>query len=342
MSGNVAKPTISVIIPVYNAAPYICETIDSILRQDGFPPDEVIVIDDGSKDQTPRVLRKYRGRIIYRRVPNSGVAAARNKGLEISTGQFVAFCDHDDLWFREKLEKQMAVLKTFPEVGLCCCNFAELRRDSLPRDPSSHFERLQVRRQLNFDAPLKADPFKALLREHFIATVSNVLVRRAVLEEVGWFDSRYVPTDEYDYWLRCARVTKFFLQSDILVHKRVHEGNVSHDRIVLYTQSKRIIQDLLAGLGGDMGDKCLREACRLSLALHAYKLGDEYYEAGDRRRAFSLYRAGAREACTAGNYARFSCKVAKKTLRLITGGFLSRQNIKMWRDAFRKRRQEAL
>jgi hypothetical protein len=195
---------------------------------------------------------------------------------------------------------------------------------------------------LNFDAPLKADPFKALIREHFIGTVSNVLVRRTVLEKVGWFDSQYIPTDEYEYWLRCARVTNFFLQSEVLVYKRVHETNVSHNRIVLYTQSKRIIQDLITEVDGDIRDTDLEEACRLALALHSYKLGDEYYEAGDRRRAFGLYGRGMREAFTAGNLAHFSWKVAKKTVRLITGDFLCRQRIRNWRDIFRKDQQETL
>src|SRR4051794_37497436 len=108
---------VSAIIPTYNSGPLVVEAVQSVLAQTR-PADEIIVVDDGSTDDTAERLASFGDRIIYHRQTNRRVAAARNTGLRMSTGDFVAFLDADDAWHPQKLERQLAVLNFRPEIGL--------------------------------------------------------------------------------------------------------------------------------------------------------------------------------------------------------------------------------
>src|SRR2546427_6476527 len=112
------KSLISCIIPAFNGARYLREAVESILAQT-YRPIEVIVVDDGSTDNTAEVVRNYRDQV--RRVwqPNGGPSAARNQGVSAAQGAFVAFLDQDDVWHPEKLLRQMAQFATRPELDLC-------------------------------------------------------------------------------------------------------------------------------------------------------------------------------------------------------------------------------
>src|SRR2546425_8625651 len=109
---------VSCIVPVFNGEHYLREALESILQQT-YRPLEIIVIDDGSTDNSAVVVASYGEQIIYLRQVNSGPAAARNRGLQEARGEFIAFLDQDDLWHPEKLARQMARFKTQPELVLC-------------------------------------------------------------------------------------------------------------------------------------------------------------------------------------------------------------------------------
>src|SRR5262245_10328005 len=109
---------ISCIVPVFNGERYLRESLDSILAQT-YSPLEIIVVDDGSQDSTPEVVASYGSQILYFRQENAGPAVARNRGLELSQGEFIAFIDADDYWHQEKLMCQMSLLEARPEVGFC-------------------------------------------------------------------------------------------------------------------------------------------------------------------------------------------------------------------------------
>ena len=114
-------PLVSVVIPVYDGAAFIAQTLDSVLRQ-SWPRLEVIVVDDGSTDETPERVRPFRDRILYLRQENRGGGAARNAGVAASRGDYLAFLDQDDLWAPEKLERQLAVARAHPESGVIACD----------------------------------------------------------------------------------------------------------------------------------------------------------------------------------------------------------------------------
>lgn len=110
-----ATPTVSVIIPVHNAAQFLAETLDSVLGQ-SVPPHQVIVIDDGSTDQSAQIARRYDKYIQVEQQANAGSAAARNRGIALAQGEFLAFLDDDDYWVPEKLALQLAAFQSAPHL----------------------------------------------------------------------------------------------------------------------------------------------------------------------------------------------------------------------------------
>lgn len=116
------NPLVSVIIPTYNRAALLRESVESVLKQT-YREIEIVVIDDGSTDDTAAVMQSYGSRIRYSRRPNAGVNAARNVGIKLAKGQFLAFLDSDDLWEPYKIELQVALLKKFSEVAFTFSNF---------------------------------------------------------------------------------------------------------------------------------------------------------------------------------------------------------------------------
>src|SRR5262245_37852496 len=115
---------VSVIIPTYNSGPLVVEAVESVLRQTQ-PATEIIVVDDGSTDDTQERLAAYRDRIRCVRQSNARVAAARNTGLALASGEIVAFLDADDAWHPHKLERQLAVLREHPQIGLLATDLTD-------------------------------------------------------------------------------------------------------------------------------------------------------------------------------------------------------------------------
>jgi len=116
-------PKVSVIIPAYNAAPYIRATIDSVLNST-FKDFEVIVVDDGSTDETYKLLQNISHKVKVIRQENQGLSGARNTGIKNSTGEYIALLDSDDIWHQDKLKSQVEVLDLNPTVGLCFTEFS--------------------------------------------------------------------------------------------------------------------------------------------------------------------------------------------------------------------------
>lgn len=193
MSATTA-PTVSVIMPAYNAAAYIDSAVASVLAQT-FEDFELIVVDDGSVDATPERLaalaaRDRRVRVI--RQPNRGVSAARNAALRLSGGRFLALLDSDDEWAPRFLIAQLDVLSRLPRTGVATGNAFERggRRDGLPlRRPSAMLRHLRMRD----------------LIEDETAVCVMALFRREVYDTIGGFDERLHCGEDYHFWLRAAR-----------------------------------------------------------------------------------------------------------------------------------------
>jgi glycosyltransferase involved in cell wall biosynthesis len=184
------KPRVSTIIPSYNCDRYIKQAVDSVLAQKNVAQ-EIIVIDDGSSDRTEEVLAEYSEKIIYVRQANQGVAAARNNGIELATGEFVAFLDADDYFLPNKLAAQVAVFDEFPSLGIV--------HSGWQRVDAKGNKQMEVRpwknhSDLNLEAWLRWKP----------VLPSAMMFRREWLQAVNGFDPRFPPAEDVDLILRLA------------------------------------------------------------------------------------------------------------------------------------------
>lgn len=206
---------VSVIIPTYNGSKYILSTVMSALNQT-YSPIEVIVIDDGSIEDIASVLKPVYNRITYIRQDNSGPAAARNHGILVSTGSYIAFLDHDDIWASDNLQDKLAILKNNPEYSIVY-SYPELIDTSgmpLPQEYPYIFPSGFV--------------FEEFLLRNWITTFSATLIRKNIFDKVGMLDERPEITccDDYDMWLRIADVDKIIFSPDKNVKYRIHEHNL--------------------------------------------------------------------------------------------------------------------
>jgi len=317
--------TISVIIPVYNGKDFVEKALRSVIRQE-YPAHEIIVVDDGSTDDTHRILDSFGDRIILRRIKNQGAAVAMNVGLSIATGECVAFLDQDDIWFANYLKVQAEVVRKYPKAGFFCCDFV-CRYPFNHNRLQKHFLSLRYLREINFDGILKTNPFELLIKENFTGAVSSVVIRKEVIDQVGKFDKEIL-VEDYDYWLRCAKITKFVILSRTLLYKRIHKNNFSNNKILMYTYHKKALQKVIQQERAYIETHRLSNVCQLSLAKTNYDLGNIYYETGNTKEAFRLYFEGLFSYMVFANILLFIGTVIKKVIRLLTFNKLSKENIR--------------
>ncbi len=205
------KPLVSVIIPTRDRAAFLVEAITSVLKQD-YRPWELIVVDDGSQDETPYLMPRYP--LLYVRGPQRGVAAARNAGLKRAKGFYVAFLDSDDLWLPQKLSAQVAFFERHPSAVAVQVEEIWIRRGRRVnprrkhRKPSGYF----------FDRALKL----------CLVSPSGVMLRRDVLVELGGFDPSFPVCEDYELWLRLlARYPVYLIPKPLVIKRGGHEDQLS-------------------------------------------------------------------------------------------------------------------
>lgn len=209
------KPSISVVISSYNYAHFLGETIRSVLAQT-YPAREVIVIDDGSSDDSVAVARSFGERVRVVEQENGGVCVARNHGGRLAAGDVVAFLDSDDLWLPHKLERQAEAFRADPEVGLVSCGI----RFFNPRGETIVEYNEGKSGWCAKDILLYKEPV-------LNTTASAVAVRRDVFEAAGGFDPRreLFAAEDREFAYRAARLAKIAFIPEILVDYRIHGAN---------------------------------------------------------------------------------------------------------------------
>lgn len=207
-------PTISIVIPAYNAARTILATLESVQKQT-FSDFEIIVINDGSTDQTVELLSTVEDpRLKVFSYGNGGLPVARNRGISQSTGAFITFLDADDLWTEDKLELQLAALQQNPKAGVAyswTCNMEE------------NGESFQPGHQVTFEGNV----YPKLLLGNFIASGSNIMVRQEAIESVGEFDPSLKSCEDWDFYLRLAACWSFVVVPKPQILYRQSSGAMS-------------------------------------------------------------------------------------------------------------------
>ncbi len=309
------NPKISVVIPVYNGSPFLGEAIQSALDQH-HPPHEIIVIDDGSTDDTPKIIENFKDKVITRRLKNSGVANAMNIGMGLATGDYIAFLDHDDVWFKDKLKQQLEAFLQYPEVGFSCCNFAT-RPTGLNRRLVRHYFKLVSLKGFNFNPPLMRDPVRRLFQENFVGTSSVAVVKKELARRVGLFNTKYRICGDYDFWLRCALVTDFVVLPEMLLYKRSHSTNISSNQIKTISEHRQVLYDFVLNQKEYLTNKGILGFCQFELAKRNYHLGNLHFGSGNRKQAFYFYFQGLRAYPKPKNMALLMMIVFKKLVQLM-------------------------
>jgi glycosyltransferase involved in cell wall biosynthesis len=227
---NPHSPLVSVITPTYNRASLLPLAVRSVLEQTHANL-EMIVVDDGSTDDTPRVLEALRtdGRVITHRQTNSGQSVARNAGLQLARGNFVCFLDSDNLWFPDKLERQLAYLAEHPEIDVC---YGEMQR--IDENGTVIGTRPSMKRHSGIIWP-------QLLLDNFV-TFNTSMVRRSALTAIGGFDERVRVGDDYDLWLRMSVSAQFAYTGEVFGQYRVMRDQISSDKERRFLSNQQMIQ----------------------------------------------------------------------------------------------------
>jgi glycosyltransferase involved in cell wall biosynthesis len=246
-------PLVSVVVPTYNRAGIVGQAIDSVLAQT-YPRLELIVVDDGSRDDTPRLLATYGQRIRQLRQENRGVSAARNLGIQASAGELIALLDSDDYWLPGKLSAQVAFFEQHPESMLCQTEESWIRngRRVNPKERHRKYGGMIFEKTL----PL------------CLVSPSAVMLRRTLLDEVGLFDETLPACEDYDLWLRITwKYTVGLIETPLIVKRGGHADQLSRlaelDKYRIQAIVKILNQGCLSTSQQSAARAMLAEKCRI-------------------------------------------------------------------------------
>jgi glycosyltransferase involved in cell wall biosynthesis len=230
-----ATPLVSVVIPCYNSARYLAETVESVVAQT-YGRIEIIVVDDGSSDATSEIAQSYPVRYVYQ--TNRGISAARNTGIVHSQGKYVLFLDHDDRLLPNAVEAGVKVLEENPECAIAVGEHRYIGPDGTALGYSHKHA-------------AGRDHYRQLLEHNFIETPCSALHRRSGLELAGGFDESVQGAEDYELYLRTARRSPLITHGAPVAEYRLHEANASGNAERMFVVSLEVLRKELPYLQGD-------------------------------------------------------------------------------------------
>ncbi|MEJ2610363.1 MAG: glycosyltransferase [Candidatus Thiodiazotropha sp.] len=257
--------SVSVIIPTYNRGHTICRALDSVFAQ-SLPPSEIIVVDDGSTDDTQAIIEERYSQCRYLQQPNLGVSRARNLGIEHAQGEWLAFLDSDDCWLPNKLQRQCEQLTESPNLRLC------------------HSDEIWVRNGVRVNQMRKHKKRGGWIFQHClplcVISPSAAILHRSLFEEFGLFDPELPACEDYDLWLRiCSREAVLYTDTPLIVKYGGHMDQLSHrhwgmDRFRIRALQKLLDDQLLAPVDRQAAIQTLVKKCKI-LSQGAEKRGHQ-------------------------------------------------------------------
>ena len=228
------QPLVSVILPTYNRAWTLKTAIDSVLFQN-YPNIELIVIDDGSRDNTKELLKGYKNQIKVLTQENAGVSAARNRGIEKSRGEFIALLDSDDSWDKRKISCQMDFFMANPEALIC------------------QTQEVWIRNHKRVNPKIKHKKPSGMIFEQSLnlclVSPSAVMMKREIFEQKGYFNEKFLVCEDYDLWLRISStIPVFLIDKPYTIKNGGHRDQLSS----LHSQDKFRIRSLKNFLDSNM------------------------------------------------------------------------------------------
>lgn len=290
---------VSVVIPAYNAAATLRQSLAEVRAQQHRPL-EIIVVDDGSTDATAEVARNGGATTVIRQ-DNAGPSAARNAGIRAARGDYIAFLDADDHWTADKLAAQMALFAAHPELGLCFTD-AEIQRS-----PTAGGQCFTVFAAKGLSAAVfgsdwqVVDAAAKLVRDNFITT-SSVVVRRAVLPEPAFEPGRR-HAEDWQLWLQLALAAPIGYVDAVCVRKREDGSGLSAQRRAMLLSVLEVLERFIAAQGGCPG--LPPSAVRELLFARSRWTGEALAELGERCEARACYRKALRSRFDAKTLIRY-------------------------------------
>ena len=275
-------PKVSIVIPTYNSARYLKETLDSILDQ-SYKNYEIIVVDDGSTDDTKSILKPFEDKIIYIYQTNSGAPAKpRNVGILMASGHYISIFDSDDIMEPNKLERSISFLESCPDLGMIFSNFIKFgdcrQYSGTHLDSYQHFWSLKKNQVRNSEFVIpKKDAFRGLFYSNYIGT-SGVVVPKRVFDKIGMFDESVSKggLEDRDMWLRISRKFDIGFLNIVGHSYRVRCNSISK-RIISSNEARiKVIERHMVGLGCR---RTIRQAKRVISKCH-FNIGFRYKESG--------------------------------------------------------------
>lgn len=277
-------PSVSVIVPTYNREHFLQECIESVLSQT-FKDFELIVVDDGSTDQTEDILKRYEDKLHYKKQEQKGPSSARNTGIQYSAGEWICFLDSDDLWLPGKLAAQMKFFAETRDIKVC------------------YTEEIWYRKNKRVNPAKKHQKYSGWIYQKMlplcIISPSSVMIHHSVLDLIGTFDEELPACEDYDLWLRIgAGYPIYLLQEQLIIKRNGHSGQQSQkywgmDRFRILSLVKIMECGELSKENYQATVKILEEKCRI-LANGSKKRG-KVREANDYIALAQKYTSGTGE-----------------------------------------------
>lgn len=244
---------VSVIVPTFNRASMLAQAVESVLEQ-SYRRFELIVVDDGSTDDTPDILGRYGGRIRVLRTANRGVSAARNTGIRASVGRLIALLDSDDYWLPDKLARQVDLFVRHPDIVIAQTEETWIRKGVRVNPKQRH----RKRDGFIFEPSLPL----------CLISPSAVMMRRSLLDEIGLFDENLPACEDYDLWLRITwKYPVHLIPAPLIVKRGGHPDQLSRmpelDKFRIQAILKILRQGVLSAAQGAAAREVLAQKCRI-------------------------------------------------------------------------------
>ncbi len=274
------KPYISIVLPLYNGASFIKETLEAVGAQT-FQDAEIIVVDDGSTDNSSEIVeavsKNSSSEILQNlkiiKQENQGVAAARNLGIQKSNGKWIALLDQDDLWLPEKLEIQNEAISENPEASWHYSAFARFYADG----------REKIKNNGSAD---RLKTLERMLSGKLFVPPSTVLVLKKIFEEIGGFDSKFIPSDEWDFFLKLAEKYKNSYSEKVLVRFPSHlTSTAKRQKRKIFEAQKIVIENHAKKVSGIIKSSVIKKR-KANILWH---LGKECEAEGEKQKARNYY-----------------------------------------------------
>ena len=238
-------PLVSIVICCYNRADLLTHTLESALNQ-YYRPVEIIVLDDGSTDDTQELMKNYSGKIRYYWQENSGIAVTRTAACKLAKGEYIAFLDDDDLMSEDRICQLYDALRLHPSAVLAFGDWADIDKDGNLTGEQSNFK-ISTNK---LDPLLIKDGYRTILWSEALPLPHTSMFRREHGERIGWFDTSFNVCEDADFFARCSQLGPIvYVPKIVSYYRRGHESLSSADNLrfygmqLLYSKHLRLMKD---------------------------------------------------------------------------------------------------